>query len=357
MLNRHPNLLQRYIAKTLLQTIAMVLFLLLGIGFMIALISEMHYLGRGNYGLWEVFVFVCLSTPGVLYQLFPMICLIGSLLGLGVLAQHRELVCMRASGMSTGAILLAVAKVACVLILFLTVLGEVVAPTLNEKALEHKAIAKSGGQSWGQHKVWLRDGNRFIHIGISKPGPVLLGVTEFDYDSEMQLQAIHYSSKITYDNNQWHYYKRRSTLIQGDATRVERPTDGIWHTTLSPKIVAVMLAEPETLSLPQLHQYIQYLDQNNLHMEDLSRNFWGRIYQPLITILMVMAAVPLIFGPLRSATMGLRIVGGVLLGFLVYLFNELVGHLGIYLQMPIPLMVAMPSVMVSLFVWHMMRRI
>ena len=66
---------------------------------------------RESYGLAQAAEYVLLTIPRTAYGLFPSAALLGSLLGLGVLAGHRELVVIRAAGVSLAQLVWAVMKV------------------------------------------------------------------------------------------------------------------------------------------------------------------------------------------------------------------------------------------------------
>ena len=94
------GLLQRYIAKTILASTMMVLFVLLGLYTFMDFINELDDLGKGNYQLMDVARYMALSMPKRIYELLPVAALLGSVLGLDNLASQSELVAMRAAGVS-----------------------------------------------------------------------------------------------------------------------------------------------------------------------------------------------------------------------------------------------------------------
>src|SRR5690606_21820056 len=92
--------LHRYFAR---QVYGAVLFVLVGFLALFAffdVVNELKDLGRGNYGLREVFLYVLLSLPTHAYELFPIVVLIGTLYVLSHLASNSEYTVMRASGLS-----------------------------------------------------------------------------------------------------------------------------------------------------------------------------------------------------------------------------------------------------------------
>jgi lipopolysaccharide export system permease protein len=94
--------LDRYFAR---QIYGSVLFVLAGFIALFAffdLINELRDIGKGNYGLQEVFTFVLLSVPAHAYELFPIVVLIGTLYVLSQMASNSEYTVMRGSGFSPG---------------------------------------------------------------------------------------------------------------------------------------------------------------------------------------------------------------------------------------------------------------
>ncbi len=59
------------------------------------LINELDSLGRGNYGINNMLVFVLLSVPGHIYEVVPVAVLLGMMYSLGTLGGNSELIVMR----------------------------------------------------------------------------------------------------------------------------------------------------------------------------------------------------------------------------------------------------------------------
>ena len=68
--------------------------------FVINLLDELRDVGTGDYGFLQALIHVVLELPHNMYQYFPMMVLMGGVLGLGILATHQELVVMRTAGFS-----------------------------------------------------------------------------------------------------------------------------------------------------------------------------------------------------------------------------------------------------------------
>src|SRR6185295_4028086 len=93
--------LARYIVRTVLAYTTLVLLVLIALGALFLFIGQQDDIGTGGYTVRQAELFVALNLPSYVADLLPVAALIGTLLGLGHLANGSELVVMRASGVST----------------------------------------------------------------------------------------------------------------------------------------------------------------------------------------------------------------------------------------------------------------
>src|SRR5690606_22997501 len=106
-------------------------------------------------------------------------------------------------------------------------------------------------------------------------------------------------------------------------TRSETLPSRRWETPLTPGLLNIIVAEPETLSIRNLRYYINYLHEQGLGSSDYSLAFWEKFLQPIATVSLVLVAISFIFGPLREVTMGQRIFTGVVFGVVFRLIQSL----------------------------------
>ena len=122
------GVLDRYIGKTIFNTIMMTLFMLVSLSGIIKFVDQLKKSGQGSYDALGAGLYTILSVPKDIQIFFPMAALLGALLGLGMLAQRSELVVMQASGFTRLQVALAVMKTAIPLVLLTMAIGEWVAP-------------------------------------------------------------------------------------------------------------------------------------------------------------------------------------------------------------------------------------
>ncbi len=338
--------LQTYISKTLFWTTIPIILLILGVDFLFGLVHELGGVGRDGYTSLNAIVYVAMTLPRRLYELFPMTSLVGVLMGLGLLASHSELIVMRASGVSVLRITRFVFQFALVLALFMAFIGEYVAPRAEYWAENYKVQARSQGQAMlTVQGMWVRDGNHFIHIAKLQPDAHLIGVTDYAFDDHFKLKSITSMQEAAMRGEEWSLNEVRRSYFGLDKVSTEYAPHASQTHLLDPEILAVAFLPPDDLSLKGLYQYAQYLQDNGLDNKLYLLNFWKKALQPLALIVMMLLSVPFIFGPLRQASMGLRLLAGILTGFSFYVLSEIFGPLAMVYHLP-PFIAALAPIII-----------
>jgi lipopolysaccharide export system permease protein len=233
---------------------------------------------------------------------------------------------MRASGVSTGRIVGAVMKPVLVLVLAALVLGEYVVPKTEQIAQSRRALVHSGGEALqSRYGVWHREGDSFIHINAVQPDGVIFGVTRYRLNGERDLASASYARRGDFVNNAWQLEDIRETRFLGDHTEVlERPSE-VWKSGLTPTLLSVIVVDPVDLSITGLSEFSAYLSEQGLSSVDYQLAFWGKLLQPLAILALVLIGISFIFGPLRSVTVGQRLIVGILVGLTFKFAQDLMG--------------------------------
>jgi lipopolysaccharide export system permease protein len=352
------RILTYYIGRTIFATTLLVLLLLVCLGFFIQLIGEFGSVGKGSYGLLQALEYAALSLPQLIYQVFPMIGLVGVMLGLGLLTNHSELIVMRAAGVSVGQIARAVMIAVLIMVLLMTLMGEFVAPKLFRHAEVFKMTEKSSGQAIAtQDSVWVRDQNSFIHIVLVLKNTKLQNVTRYVFNKQHQLLEVSHAKELDFTHGQWQASGVTTSMIHPDSITSKNVASESWDITLVPDILRVAQIDPEEMSLLYLKSVVEYKKKNNLNVGNYSLAFWQRLFQPLATGVMMFLAIPFIFGPMRSVTMGFRLLTGVLVGFAFYILNQFFGPISLVYQLPAVLAAILPTLLFAFVAYFMMRRL
>ena len=341
------KVLDRYIGKTIFNTIMMTLFMLVSLSGIIKFVDQLRKTGQGAYTALDAGYYTLLSVPKDIEIFFPMAALLGALLGLGTLAQRSELVVMQASGFTRLQVALAVMKTAIPLVLLTMAVGEFVAPQGEQMARNYRAQQLYGGSLVStQNGLWAKDGNDFIYIERIKGDNEIDGVSIYRFTDERRLLSVRYAATAV-----WNKDRKLWELSQVDESDLKDPKQitgsqslsGEWKTNLTPDKLGVVALDPDALSISGLYNYSKYLKQSGQESGRYLLNMWGKIFQPLSVAVMMLMALSFIFGPLRSVSMGVRVVTGISFGFLFYVLDQIFGPLSLVYGLPPVLGAILPS--------------
>ena len=121
-------ILDRYIGRAVTMGILAVLLVMITLDSLINFAGETSEIGKAHYTFWQAIYYILLNIPQKVYQMFPMVALLGTMVSMGMLAGHSELVAIRASGVSIARIALSVLKTGIILTAVVIAIGEFVAP-------------------------------------------------------------------------------------------------------------------------------------------------------------------------------------------------------------------------------------
>ena len=122
------KIIHHYLLKEIVANILLVMLALIAMFSFFDLIQELDALGKGNYGLGQVLLFVLLSAPGHVYEVIPVAVLVGTMLTLGLLSRYSELIILRVSGLSIFNIAVMLLKISLVFTLITFLIGEMITP-------------------------------------------------------------------------------------------------------------------------------------------------------------------------------------------------------------------------------------
>ena len=323
------KLLDRHIGKAVVQGTLLALLIVLCLDLFFVFVAELNRVGQGDYGFSDALLYVLLILPRHAVDAFPTAALLGSLLGMGELAVNSELVAIRAAGVSIARLTRSVLQAGVVMAVAMLAAAEWVAVPAERLAVDQRSMARFGHTSFvGVRGVWVRDGRRFVNIGQIQPGNRLAQVRLFELDEDLRLRTLLVAPEAEYQGDDWVLRDVRRALGDDEGWRVRDFPVLAWKSLLAPEIVETTLLEPDRLALGQLRGYIDYLKANELDAGVYELAFWQRIVAPFSSLVMLLLSIPFVFGPLRRAGAGQRLLAGILVGLAFFLLNRTLGHLG-----------------------------
>ena len=128
-----------------------------------------------------------------------------------------------------------------------------------------------------------------------------------------------------------------------------------WDVSVKPEVLGISSSEPDEMTLQELRQYLKVQKRNRQVSSSYQLAYWQRIVQPLTSVVMMLLAIPFIFGPLRSSTMGSKFLTGATVGFGFHIINRFFGPVGQMLQWPAIIAALGPTLIFAIIGIYLMR--
>lgn len=340
------KIFSRYFWQETSISILMIMLGLLAMFSFFDLIQELDNLGRGNYDISKMLVFVLLSIPGHIYDVVPVAVLVGMMYSLGTLARNSELVVMRVSGLSILNIGYILIKVGLLFTVITFLVGELITPFSEKMAqrLRIKATDSVIAQDF-RSGLWVKDGKSFVNVETVLPDASLLNVHIYEFDENFKLRSISIAKKADYVNESWSLSEVTQTkyntfkTIEKNNVQTQFFNQANWKSSIRPELLNVLLVAPEKMSAWNLYSFIKHLATNKQKTTRYDVALWSKLIYPLACMVMVILALPFGFLQQRSGGTSAKIFIGVMLGVVYQIMNRVFTHLGVLNDWP-PLMSA-----------------
>lgn len=326
------NLLTRYLSKEIYLSVLIVFAALLMLFELLDLINQMNEMGDSSgYHMGYVLLFVLLTAPNHIYELFPVAVLIGTIFALVQMAANSELTVYRASGVSLKQMIYALLRIGLPFMIACFVVGEFVAPPSQHLAKQIKLKAKNANVSLSEFRsgVWVKDEGSFVNVKAVLHDTTLLGVSIYQFDERYQLRSITAAERASYQNGQrWELTGVKQTKFNDTGATANQLGAMEWRSSLSPNIFTVLLIEPEQMSAWSLYQYIQHLDDNKQKTSRYKIAMWNKLAYPFAVLVMMLLALPFSSYNKREGGVSSKIFLGVVLGLGFHFSSRLFANLG-----------------------------
>jgi lipopolysaccharide export system permease protein len=352
------NVLSLYIAKEILKGSLIALLILLTLFNLFTFADELKDIGKGHYGLQQIFYFIALTSPSVVYELVSPSALIGSLFVLGTMGNNRELIAMQASGLSVLGIIKATMLAGLVLVTLTVLIGEFIAP-LGEKVGQKIRMTAQNEQiimnsSYG---LWLREGSNFINVRQLEDDGKLANISMYELDGQGHLLHAKHADKATFlGKKTWRLENIKQSSISTQQIQVSHEAEQTWKSSIAPNLLKIVVVNPNNLSLYDLAMYVAFLKGNHQISHAYEVAFWGRAVSPLTTFIMMLVSAPFVIGIHRGISVGARIMIGVTIGMGFNIFDKIINHVGLIYNLNPPLMALLPSLTVFGIVLFAMKK-
>jgi lipopolysaccharide export system permease protein len=325
------NILTRYLGREIYGNVVLVFSALILLFAFLDFVNELNSLGQGQYRLAYVLLFVALTIPGHVYELFPVAVLVGTISALVHMAANSELTVYRASGASLGQMVGALFKIALPLVVLSFVCGEFIAPPSERMAQQLRLKAKNSQVSLQEFRsgVWVKDEQSFVNVKNVMPDTSLHNISIYKFDDAYHLRSVISAKRADFiEARHWQLSESVETRFDNSTTTVQTHATQEWTSDLSPDLLSVLLVVPEQMSAWNLYQYVEHLRDNHQQSGRYEIAMWNKLIYPIAVWVMMILALPFAGHQHRSGGIGAKMFMGIVLGLAFHFVGRLFASLG-----------------------------
>jgi lipopolysaccharide export system permease protein len=285
----------------------------------------------------NILKYLLYSLPGIFFQILPVAFLVAVLVTLGLMSRDRELLAIKAGGISiyrTTSVLLVIALIFCALTF---ICQETVLPGSNQLAIYYEKLmeGKTPAKNVPQSRIWFWGSkNRIFNIQlVNAELQEVRGIILFELDSKFRLIRRVDAQQGAYRDGVWYFY-------QG-VERTFNPTDFTKMTFREFKQETFSIAErfedifgrqklPEEMTYRELAGYIERLQEAGYRVDKYLVDLHTKISTSFITFIMALIGVSFAVKIDKSARL-FNIGLGLLISFIywiIFYISLSLGHAG-----------------------------
>lgn len=304
------------------------------------LINELDDVSPGGYHWTQALLVVLMTLPRCLIDLGPFIALLGGIVGLGLLSKSSELTAIRSSGFSVFRIAMVALCAGVIWAVSLGAIDEWVASPLQQRALQMRNVSMAAGNGIDMtgNVLWARRDNTFMTVKSLNEQGQPMGVEIFHYRDDLSLAFYIYARKATIvKGDKWVLQDVRKKQWHEGRETIESKASLPWNAFFTHMGLDVLSLPGNTFSIRQLNHYIAYLKQTYQPSMEYQLALWQKLGRPVLTLAMILLAIPFAFVTPRSSGLGSRLAMGGILGLLLYISYQIMVNLGLLFALNAPL--------------------
>ncbi|WP_207461671.1 LPS export ABC transporter permease LptG [Azospirillum sp. SYSU D00513] len=320
--------LTRYFTRAFAGRFLAVIFAFASLLQLLDLLDKASQLLKRGQGMGGLATYFALQFPLFISQLVPMAVLIGALLAFMGLAQHNEIVALRAAGASPLRLFRILVPTAILVAVAHFLLIDQVAPRA-ERALQDWWISITPPEERKTpERYWMHTESSVLSFRrVEEDGRLLRGVVVVQLDERGVARDRIAAREAAWEEGGW-VLRGVDTLTLRGTTQLTASSEALaWPNGPTPENVLLVSTPTEFLSLDRLSAIIAGTWSGTRNRAFYQMQFQKAFAVPATSILMLLLAQPALHGIRRSSAFGAGVALGLVLGLIFLVFQGLMASL------------------------------
>lgn len=329
-----PQLIARYLCTEFLRFFTLCLLLFLVLSLLVDFFDRFHTFVKHQAPPGAVVRYFLFKLPLYVWQAVPASALAGSLLSLGILSRHKELLALKACGVDPWQIAVPLLCAAGVLSVAGWTWNEKVVPYAYQTSRTIHAVdikKKPQTRFFRTQGFWYHGANGFYHINhFDSRHNVLSGLTVYRLGADFQIRSVVRAARATWNDGRWRYEGLEENELQASAN----PASGSASVLLSetPEDFSLATQKAEELSSDALRAYIENLQQKGLDTTEYQVDLRLKAAVPFAAFVMTLIGAALAVPGSRQLALPAAVGAALVVGFgywVLLAFTVALGHGGV----------------------------
>lgn len=356
-------IIARYVKWHALIAIMAAVFGLLLLKSMFDYLAQLEKL-NDQYSYFDALRYIAYSAPEALQVYMPFGVLIGSVIGLGLLANHSELTVMQAAGLSRLRLIGWVMQPALLFVLLSLALSQYVLPTTNNLAREVRSHKTADATSMNGY--WQKQDDTLLAIGYANVHGEVRDVRQWTLDKQGGVRQVLHAKRGVYQptsmatdraTQSWRLYDVQTLTIAADGRSQQRTVAEVpANLPIVPSSIYLLTQRPDDMSLSALWHHRTLIKSQQRRSLPHEVAFWQKLLSPFAVLSLVLVACSFVFGSLRNQSLGYRIIVALMFGLMFNYLQDLAGFVSLSTALPPPLMVALPIVLSAALGFYLLTK-
>jgi lipopolysaccharide export system permease protein len=263
----------------------------------------------------------------------PMATLIATLLTLGNLSRHNEIIAMRASGVSLTRIIVPLLTAGLLISAVGFLNNEFIMPYYASRASYIRKVEiekKEQRVMFQQTKLWLRGPeNSIANIELVSPNRrEMIGLNIYKLNPDYSVHERIRAGSLEWEDGAWRLKQSYTYTFSGDEVR-SRPSDGeVFNIVENPDDLGMIVKNSSEMSFKEMWDYVKRLRTSGYQAASYEVDLYNKIAFPFASFLMVLISIPFSIHKQRTGGAAKGFAIAVLIAFFYWTLASIGASLG-----------------------------
>jgi len=276
----------------------------------------------------RVVVYFLFKLPKIMFDVYPAASLLAALISIGILSRHREILALRACGLSTLRLAVPIVAVAALTSIFALLWNETLVPVAAARSrwlwdVELKQKAYRG--VFDAASLWFQSKDGFVHIAqYDAAQRIIRGLTLYESDPSFTLQRIVEIDEMRWNERGWLAGSGVvKDLLAPGGVEVRPLATGEFHLSEDPDNLTARKRRSEEFSFRQLRDQIALLESKGLGADQFLVDLHHKLAWPFSGLVVALLGVPLALRNGARAGIAANVGAGLAVGFAYWVLTGL----------------------------------